>query len=183
MDKIHDFNNCLQVEQSQFERQDTVYRRLFGNEPHRIDYNMFPLAQREDIDLTITNKAGEVKTISEKYRPNDYNDILLEVFSVFPNDKGWAMESHADILAYWFPSRLVLLDMVQIKTLFTKNSISKKVHLIDGSAECVKIEIDGSEYNPLLVRARNKTYSSLSLVLSFEDLYKLGINYSLIPLE
>lgn len=180
---VHDFKDSLKVEQSQFERQDNFYRHLFGHEPNRLDYDKYPEAQREDIDLTITNKAGKVKTISEKYRPYDYNDILLEVFSVFPNKKGWAMDSHADILAYWFPSRLFLLDMVQIKTMFTKNSISKKVHLIDGSAERVKIEINGSEYNPLLIRARNKTYSSLSLVLSFEDLYKLGINYSLIPVE
>lgn len=178
---VHNITESLKVEQSQFERQDGVYRRLFGHKPHRIDYNMFPDTQRDDIDLTIMNKAGIWKTISEKYRPVDYGDILLEVWSVFPNKHGWAMFSHAKVLAYWFPTRLVLLDMHSIVDTFRRNRISEQVYLIDTTRERVTLTIDGEEYNPWVIRAVNTTYSSISVALNFESIERLGISYSLIP--
>lgn len=183
MEKIHDFKDSLQVEQSQFERQDEVYRRMFGHEPNRLDYDKYTEAQRDDIDLTITNHAGEVKTISEKYRPIDYNDILFEVFSVFPNDHGWIMKSKADILAYWFPQRLVLLDMKQLVKTFTENKISEQLWLIDSTRKVIALRFGNKQFSTWCIRALNKTYSSLSVTLGFSQLDRLKINYSLIPLE
>ena len=182
MELIHDFNNSLKVEQSQFDKQDKLYFKLFGNKPYRIDYEKYPNVQREDIDLVIKNKEGNPIKISEKYRPIDYNDILLEVYSVFPNKIGWALESKADILTYWFPNRVIILDIPKIVDIFESNEITKQMHIIDSGKELCSFIINHKTYYFWVVRARNDTYYSLSVVLKFEHLDKLGINYRVIPL-
>lgn len=183
MEVIHDFNNSLKIEQSQYEKQDELYLKLFGNKPVRIDYKKYPEIQREDIDLIIKNRQGNPIKISEKYRQHDYGDILLEVFSVFPNKHGWSLDSKSDVLAYWFPTRVVLLDIKKIVEIFENNEITKQMHLIDSGKELCSFIINHKTYYFWVVRARNETYYSLSVALKFEHLDKLGINCRVIPLE
>ncbi len=174
--------DSLKVEQSQFEKQDELYRQWFNNNPHRIDYNKYPDIQRADIDLVIKNRQGNPVKISEKYRPYDYGDILFEVWSVFPNKHGWALESKADILAYWFPTRVVIIDILKTVEIFERNEISKQMHLIEDSKELCSFILNNKTYYFWVVRAINQTYSSLSVALKYEHLDKLGIKYSVISL-
>lgn len=174
--------DSLKVEKSQFEKNDKIYRKLFLNNPHRVDYNKYPEIQRADIDLVIKNRQGNPVRISEKYRKVDYGDILFEVYSVFPNDRGWAMGSKADILAYWFPTRVVIIDMKKVVEVFEKNEVTKKIHLIETSKALHSMILNGKTFYPYIIRADNKGYSTLSITLKFEDLDKLGIKYSVIQL-
>lgn len=179
---VHNIKDSLNVERSQFERQDNFYRHLFGHEPNRLDYEVYPDAQREDIDLTITNREGKQLTISEKYRPVDYGDILFEIWSVYPNKHGWGMDSKADILTYWTPFRLFVIDMPSVVTLFNRNRVSEKISLINGVMEDNELELDGVTYNIKVIRALNTTYSSLSVAIDTQNLTQMGIRYGLIPL-
>lgn len=174
--------DSLKVEQSQFDKQDELYRQWFNNNPHRIDYNKYPDIQRADIDLVIKNRVGRPLKISEKYRPYDYGDILFEIFSTYPNKHGWSLESKADILSYWFPTRVVIIDIQKVVETFERNEMGKKVWLPDQMKELITMEIDGNIYHPYLIRAVNEGYSSISLAFKFEDLENLGIKFSVIPL-
>lgn len=174
--------DSLKVEQSQFEKQDRIYRHLFGHEPHRLDYDKYTDAQRDDIDLVIKNNSGRPLKISEKYRPFDYGDVLFEVWSVFPNDKGWGCESKADIMTYWTPTKLTIIDIRKTVEIFERNEISKQMHLIEDSKELCSFILNHKTYYFWVVRAINQTYSSLSVALKYEHLDKLGIKYSVIPL-
>ena len=179
---MHIMKDSLQIEQSQFEKQDSIYRKLFLNNPHRIDYEKFPDIQRADIDLVIKNRSNKPVRISEKYRPYDYGDILFEVWSVYPNKKGWVYETKADILAYWFPARVVIIEIQKVREIFENNGISMKTTLPEKTRQMTEIEIEGNIYKPYLISAKNEGYVSLSLAFSLGDLDKLGIKYSVINL-
>lgn len=166
---FHNFSESLRREQSNQKSADDFYRKHFGA-THIIRYNHNTESdmkiQRRDIDVSFLYKGKRIN-ISEKFRKKDFNDLYLEIYSKFPNVRGWLDKSQADFITYFFPKRMFLIDE---KTLaeFYKNHLSKSVsedilHLLvnqnpDGNAQKrIVLQIQNRAYSAQIIQAYNKT--------------------------
>lgn len=174
---VHDFNNSLKTEQSNFSIQDNFYLKHFGHLPHRVDFEKFPGIQRQDIDLHIENRERRVFSISEKFRPDSYGDILFEIYSVYSTEPGWSLTSKADLLAYFLPDTIVLLNMKQMTDILKRNNLKDQICYQEESFRHKTIYIDDNEYFVPVIRANNKGYFSLSIALNTEQLKKIGVRH------
>jgi hypothetical protein len=105
----HNFWSSLKVERDKAVFADEFYSNVFeveniirfDTESERdIDF------QRADIDVQLYAWERH-SNVSEKFRAIDYNDLYIELYSMYPNVKGWMQNSSADHLAYFFPTRLI----------------------------------------------------------------------------
>lgn len=174
---VHDFNNSLKTEQSNFSIQDNFYLKHFGHLPQRIDFEKYPEIQKKDIDLYITNKEGITKSVSEKYRPANHSDIAFEIFSKYSTDKGWSMDSEADLLAYFLPNNVVLLDMPSMVDILNRNRMTKQIDYINEQLKYKDVWIDGETYFVPVIKALNKGYFSLSIAFNTTQLEKMGVRH------
>lgn len=85
-------------------------------------------AQRGGIDRVLTLASGKTLSVDEKVRYKDYNDVLLEYWSVWRDGKGvtpgWVAKDLAcDYIAYaWVPSeRCLLLPFQELRRAWRKN--------------------------------------------------------------
>lgn len=186
MEKTHDFNQSMKVEQEGFERQDRFYLEHLGHLPHRVKYFDYMDIQKSDRDLYIENNAGKIRWISEKNRTEDYTDVLFEIYSDYFGEKlGWAMHSEADTLAYFLPSSLVLVDMEKMVKILSdpKNKMDKQVECYDEKFRHHDIWVNGVVYNLPVIRAKNKNkysnrvYYSVSIAFTDEQLKQLGVSF------
>lgn len=67
------------------------------------------------IDLSIKHNDRS-KSIIEKSREQDWNELYIEMFRNFPASKGWVYTSEAEFLAYFFPGRVLWTKLEPIKT-------------------------------------------------------------------
>lgn len=65
--------------------------------------------QRADIDVQL-HGWGRHANVSEKFRAKDYNDLYLELYSMYPQTLGWMERNEADFLAYFFPQRVLWIN-------------------------------------------------------------------------
>lgn len=175
--QIHDFNDSLKIEQSGFERQDRFYMEYFENLPHRVTFKENPEFQKSDRDLEIYNKAGELKTVSEKNRTRQYNDVLFEIYSNYSTKIGWGLDSTADLLAYFLPECMFLVDMPSMVRILQRNKLKEQVSYQEEYFKLGTIDIDGNEYKVPLIRANNKGYFSLSIAFTTEQLKRMGVRH------
>lgn len=179
---VHDFNYSLKTEKSNFEKQDAFYLEHFGNKPQRIDFEKYPEIQKKDIDLYIKNKEGIIKSVSEKYRPAKHSDIAFEIFSKYSTDKGWSMDSEADLLAYFLPNNVVLLDMPSMVDILNRNRMTKQIDDINEQLKYKDIWIDGETYFVPVIKALNKGYFSLSIAFNEKQLKRMGVRHTVFQL-
>lgn len=179
MEKIHDFNESLKIEVEGFGRQDEFYKKYFGNLPHRVSFLDYEEIQKSDRDLFIENADGRILSVSEKNRTEDYDDVIFEIFSNYSTKRGWAVESKADILAYFLPSSVVLVDMSSVVGILSnpENRIMKQVKYYEEQCRFHDIWINGAFYNIPVIRARNKNYSTVSIALKDSQLKQLGVRF------
>lgn len=114
----HDFDSDLRFEQSKFAVQNSFYKRLYGNDIRieRADYDTEAgrMLQRKDIDLILHLPDGKSISISEKHRKSFYGDILVEFYSKFPHTLGWMDNSEADVMTYFVPGKVVVINKKEL---------------------------------------------------------------------
>jgi hypothetical protein len=126
--------------------------------------------QKKDIDLTIVIEDRSIH-ISEKFRKEDYGDLLIELYSKYPTHQGWMENSHADYLAYYAKDSVYIVDKpLLIKWFEAENFVIKLSTEIDEN----KIQID-------LIQAFNQSGSdqwhTLSLAIAWNDLKNEGLSF------
>lgn len=95
----------------------TIEKRYLKNVPEDAAF------YKKHIDLTI-KKDNRSVTIIEKSRDQDWNELYLEIYSDYPNEKGWVFKSEAEYLAYFFPGRVWYTKLEPIKN-FCESIFSK----------------------------------------------------------
>lgn len=124
-----DFLKALAYEKEQFPRADEFYRRVLNNSMNKIkitrwDYQLnaeHRKMQEDGIDVTIENELAtneydrRVISISEKFRTSDFGDMFIELYSKFPNITGWGLKEKADLVAYFTPWNVYIIDNDQLK--------------------------------------------------------------------
>ena len=128
----HDFSTSLDYEHSNFPVQDMFYTDQLGAKViSRADYEdeIGRELQRKDVDVQFVYN-GRLINVSEKNRTSDYNDLLLEFYSMFPHKRGWMDNSEADYLAYFVPHKVYWIDKRQLEVFYheiLKRLISDKI--------------------------------------------------------
>jgi len=147
--------------------------------------------QKKDIDLTLILEDTSIY-ISEKFRKEDYGDLLIEIYSKYPSHQGWMANSHADYLAYYAKDIVYIIEkhgLIRwfeeenfVKNLSAKiedfhkkhmhSSVRSKIKWVTKSEN--KIQID-------LIQAFNQSGSdqwhTLSLAIAWNDLKKEGLSF------
>ena len=102
-----------------------IYRLAFP-EFHSLAFVEDRALQRQGVDRLITLSSGRVVKVEEKQRNREYQDILLEIWSVWQQRKeGWAVKpSVSDYLLYVFnPShRCYLLPFDDLRRVTRANA-------------------------------------------------------------
>lgn len=80
---------------------------------------------KKNIDLSI-KKDDRIFTIIEKSRDQDWGELYLEMYSNYPEQKGWVYLSEAEYLAYFFPGRVWYTKLEPIKN-FCESIFNKAV--------------------------------------------------------
>lgn len=122
---VHDFNRSLAFSHDQADAPwwDTVYRRAFPDLATVVDLRHDGWHQRAGRDRAVMLSSGQTIYVDEKVRSETYEDILIEVWSVYPKNgvvpyrtvagavPGWARKPMGcDWLAYAFvPARTCYL--------------------------------------------------------------------------
>ncbi len=114
---VHDFNERLAYshEQSDQPWRETVYRQAFPDMTTLVDLRGDGWHQRAGRDRAIVLSSGRTIYVDEKVRSEAYDDIAVEIWSVYPRDgvspykpvptavPGWARKPlDCDWLAYAF---------------------------------------------------------------------------------
>jgi hypothetical protein len=112
---IHDFNERLEWSQQLSDEPEWIafYRRLWPNALYIIRADRDSQWQRWGVDRRITLPNGRDILIDEKKRAGDWDDVLLEEWSVYYGDGdrrnkiGWALDEskRIDFVAYAIPKR------------------------------------------------------------------------------
>lgn len=119
---VHDFGERLAYSHSQSDQPwwETVYRRAFPDMVAMADLRQDGWHQRAGRDRAVVLSSGRTLYVDEKVRSRAYDDVLIEVWSVYPAagkppyppvaraKPGWAAElKDTDWLAYAFePSQV-----------------------------------------------------------------------------
>lgn len=109
MEDSYKFNDCISYEKTQQPIADNFYLRMYGNrnELIRYDWNDFDgqYMQHKGIDCSIIDRNQQPPksiNISEKFRREDWGDMLIEIYSSYPKTHGWGITDHdVDYYAYY----------------------------------------------------------------------------------
>lgn len=166
----HDFDRSLAYSHEQADQPmwEEVYRQAFPDLAHILDLRHDGWHQRAGRDRAITLKSGRVIYVDEKVRREAYDDVALEVWSIYPKvgmrpyrtvygaKPGWAREpKDCDWLAYAFiPTRTCLLfPFLGIRAAFEKYKMTWIEKSNQGS--------DGFRW----IVAPNRTYNTISIAV------------------
>lgn len=189
----HDFNISLEYEQSKFQVQDEFYIKELGAtclQRAAFETEDGKKLQKQDVDIQFT-VGGKRINVSEKNRKCDYGDLLLEIYSKYPNTLGWMNNSNADFLAYFVPGKVYWINKRELEDFYNKflaNQIPDSVFgdMVNNSPrrscrkEC-KIKINGNIWKVVLTQAYNRLESSdvewytESICVSFAVLREGGV--------
>lgn len=118
----HNFQQSLEYENSKSTIADTFYFDQFHVE-EIIRFNTGSpsdmVFQRKDIDLQLFGWNRHTN-VSEKFRDYDFNDLYLELYSMYPDTHGWMHKSEANYLAYFFPKRMFWINENELQQVFQK---------------------------------------------------------------
>ncbi len=145
------------------------------------------IKQRMDIDVQLNFEHGCYE-VSEKFRDHDYGDLLLEIYSKYPQRPGWIQTSKAQRLAYFFPKRMFWIDEVQLKTFCLEELFPKVAHtaielLLSQEANSLKLGLRLQEklYHCVLNQARNVTndasWNTISISVPFVMLQDAAVRF------
>lgn len=179
------FENDLKFEQENQERYDRFYKGFCGfSMIIRTDYSTEAgrKLQEMDIDAVVLSDEGDVYTISEKHRRNNYNDLLIEIYSSYCSfSPGWIETSKARNLVIFTDDILVpeviVVDMKNLQSFLSKYRIIEQVkedcsnfYFSRKSSERKIINIEGRPVKCRLVRSENKGYATISLAIPWSSI-------------
>lgn len=195
---VHNFDDSLQKELASHKVANSFYTgatfkakeivRFTDNSEEHLNI------QRKDIDANIRMWNDDIWSVSEKFREHDYNDVLLEIYSKYPDTFGWIHNSYADRLAYFFPSRIFWIDKRALcafclETLFPliqEEDISQLiVHKMNSLS--LSLNLKGTTYACKLTQAPNNTdgaiWNTISISVPFDLLGDFNIRYQIFKLR
>ena len=184
---VSDFNNDIKYEKGTRDPMDRFYREVWGVtdiEVEDYDTESGKINQRKDRDVLLTSKNGRKVYVSEKSRRGKWDDILIEIYSVYPRKLGWSVHSEADIIAY-VRTQQNLVTEISVKTLLpVANQILRTLdpgvieRLIRGGnkSQMIKLFLYGKDVPCRLICARNRGYETISVAISDSDLKQMGVN-------
>lgn len=184
---VHDIYNDLAYEKGTRNPMDRFYREVWGVTDIQVedyDTESGKINQRKDRDVLLTTKNGRKVYVSEKNRRGKWNDILIEIYSLYPKKLGWSVHSEADIIAYVRGGQNIVTE-ISVKTLLpVANQILRTLDtgLIErliksGKNSCgIKLFLFGKDIPCRLICARNMGYETISVAISDSDLKQMGVN-------
>ena len=188
MAKIHDINESLERELQGQPRSERFYlevlnatsiRRIGYKTPKEIEL------QKQDIDLFATIDGEEI-SISEKDRDRDFDDLLIEFYSVYPDTRGWMDNSEAQMMAYYTPTKVIWVNKHQLVEFY--NNHLKGLPFEKHFNELIKthstrsngtFNILGQIENVNFIAAYNRTYVTMSIAVSFDLLRRAGVDFTI----
>lgn len=138
--------------------------------------------QEMDIDVVAVMNTGKVTTISEKHRRNNYNDLLIEIYSSYSSfSPGWMETSRAKNLVIFIDDILnpevIIVDMESLQSFLSKHRIIEQVkencssfYSSGKSSERKVINIEGRPVECRLVRSENDGYATISLAIPWSSI-------------
>jgi hypothetical protein len=191
---VHDFNKDLEFEKSTRTPMDKFYREVWGVQDISVeDYNTETgrINQQKDRDVLVTSNSGRKVYVSEKYRKGAWDDILVEIFSVYPEKVGWSVHSEADIIAYVVPEKNTVTEIGVSTLVPVANQILRTLdsglieRLIKSGERSTKIGLPlyGRNIRCRLICARNRGYNTISVAISKKDLQNMGVKMKDFPLN
>lgn len=147
--------------------------------------------QKKDIDLTLILEDRSIH-ISEKFRKEDYGDLLIEIYSKYPSQQGWMGNSKADYLAYYAKDTVYIIEKHGLIRWFEEENFVTNLSAriedfhkkhINSSARS-KMEWETKKENRIqldLIQAYNQFGSdhwhTLSIAIAWTDLKKEGLSF------
>ena len=186
MTKIYHIEESLEREHQGFERNNRFYTdTLHASELKRIGFETTEEKelQRSDIDLVAIINGTQV-SISEKDRDVDYNDILIEFYSIYPTVRGWMDNSKAQYLAYFMPKRVFWINKLKLVDFY--NLELRKLPVESYFNDLIKtnrirssatIEILGKNEYLNFIAAPNSDYVTMSISISLNLLKRAGVEF------
>lgn len=167
---VNDFGERLRYSHGQSDAPywPAVYRQAFPDMVHLLDLRHDGWHQRAGRDRAVILESGRSVYIDEKVRSQDYQDILIEVWSTYPKNgsrpypvtagaaPGWGVKPlDCDFLAYAFErSRICyLLPFLGIRAAWAKH----------GAMWRSKATNDEGGFR--WVKALNRTYNTISIAV------------------
>jgi len=153
------------------------------------DSGLLLVYQRRDIDICLLFNGRNIH-ISEKFRKMDYGDLLIELFSKYPDVKGWMNNSEAEYITYFTPHKVYVINKMELLNWYQTENFEDKInqeisnfHILNEKKSSRKnIEYTSSKGNSFkihLIQAYNKIrdaeWHTLSLAISWNDLEKEGV--------
>lgn len=121
---VHDFNAQLEysMESSEDVLFDFFYHRAFPNLIN-IQFVTDLKTQKLGVDKILTFSSGSQVKIDEKKRRKNYDDILLELWSIYPKKQGWLYTSTSDYIVYavMLTKKIYLLPTLLLKKAWNTN--------------------------------------------------------------
>lgn len=167
---IHDFGESLAYSHSQASRPwwEQVYRKAFPDMASMLDLRQDGWHQRAGRDRAVILTSGRAVYIDEKVRSESYDDVAIEVWSVYPKGgeppfkpmrgakNGWAREpKDCDWLAYAFEPDCTcyLFPFLGVRAALEKH---KRVWVDNATAVA-----NGFRW----IRSQNRTYDTISIAV------------------
>ena len=186
MTKIYHIEESLEREHQGFERNNRFYADILkASAIKRIGYETAEEKelQRSDIDLVAIINGTQV-SISEKDRDVDYNDILIEFYSIYPAVRGWMDNSRAQYLAYFMPSRVFWINKLQLVDFYNRELRKLPVEkyfdkLIETHKTIISdtFEILAKSEKIHFIAAPNSDYVTMSICVSLNLLKRAGVEF------
>jgi len=187
MTTIHKMENSLKKEQAGQARSNRFYKeKLNATEIIRVNYDTpeGKKLQQKDIDLFAIIDGKEI-SISEKDRNVDYNDILIEFYSLYPEKRGWMDFSEAQILAYFTPTKIFWIDKLQLVNFYREQlqnlSVEEyfdKLYKAKSTRIAATFNILGKSEKINFIAAYNRDYVTMSISVSFDLLKRAGVQFT-----
>ncbi|MEI6555781.1 MAG: hypothetical protein WCL70_09345 [Paludibacter sp.] len=188
MAKIHYMEDSLKREQKGQPRSDRFYTdELNAIDIDRIGYSSEEekAIQRSDIDLFATINGKRV-SISEKDRDIDFNDQLIEFYSIYPGKRGWMDNSEADYLAYFVPGRVIWINKHQLVEFYNNHlrdlpveSHFERLFKTGGTYSKGHLKILGKDEIISFIAAPNPGYVTMSIAVSFDLLKRAEVDFTI----
>lgn len=188
--KPHEFSRSLAWEYDQAAMADAFYYDRLGVE-NVVRFNTGSMRdmdfQRADIDVQLHAK-GRIANISEKFRTRNYPDILIELYSLYPDVSGWFRRSLATHLVCFMPDVVHWLPEKELRAAFKlmeeKFRLEEEIKLLvaafphKSGRRSTVIDINGKSFDIQVIKAfnssRNRAYDTISVSLPFSLLSLLG---------
>lgn len=148
------------------------------------------LYQKKDIDCSLLLPDRTIY-ISEKFRVKDYGDLLIEIYSKYPETTGWMHRSEAEFLAYYCGEWVYTISKYELVNWYHDRQLEVKLedvlrhfhqnHFCKSAKQEVKIDLRHTSEVPVnLIQAFNETHGTqwhtISIAIGWHYLEKEGLN-------